>query len=96
MLWILCILIGLILGQYIRLDVNPKALDFAHTVWEVLKTLDIKGAIANLQMSPLPRQVETALDRAEVTTATEHTEKTPKAIAAKTAKQSEKLTIKAE
>jgi hypothetical protein len=95
---LIAILTGIILGQYIHLDVNPKALAFARTVWATIKGIDIKGAIEYVRLGPLERKVKAAFEQleAEVATAAETADKAPKAIAVKTAKQSEKLAIKAE
>ncbi|NJM47518.1 MAG: hypothetical protein HC860_16255 [Alkalinema sp. RU_4_3] len=86
---LIAILAGIILGQYIRLDVNPKALDVARTLWAKLAAIDIKGAIEYARMGPLQRKVHDVFEQldAEAIAAIEPTEKTPKAIAARTAKQ---------
>jgi hypothetical protein len=95
---LIAILTGIILGQYIRLDVNPQALAFARNIWATIKGLDIKGAIEYVRLGPLERKVKAAFEQleAEVATAAETADKAPKATAAKTAKHSEKLTVKAE
>jgi hypothetical protein len=95
---LIAILAGIILGQYIRLDVDFKAIAFARTVWAAIKGIDIKGAIEYARMGPLQRKVHDTFKQldAEAATATETTDKTPKATADKTAKHSEKLTVKAE
>lgn len=95
---LIAILAGIILGQYIRLDVNPKAIDFIRNTWATVRSIDIKGAIEYARMGPLQRKVHDAFKQldTEAVTHTEPTDKTPKAVAAKTAKQSEKLTVKAE
>jgi hypothetical protein len=95
---LIAILTGIILGQYIRLDVDSKALAFARTVWAALKGIDIKGAIEYARMGPLQRKVHDTFKQldAEAATATETTVKPVQSPAAKTAKQSEKLTVKAE
>jgi hypothetical protein len=95
---LVAILAGIILGKYIRLDVNPQAITFARTVLDALKGIDIKGAIEYVRLGPLERKVKAAFEQleAEVATAAETADKAPKAIASKTAKHSEKLTVKAE
>jgi hypothetical protein len=95
---LIAILTGIILGQYIRLDVNPQAIAFARAVWAALKGIDIKGAIEYVRLGPLERKVKAAFEQleAEVATAAETADKAPKPVAAKTAKQSERLTVKAE
>jgi hypothetical protein len=97
-MFLIAILTGIILGQYIRLNVDSTAIAFARTVLDALKGIDIKGTIEYIRLGPLERKVKAAFEQleAEVATAAETTDKTPKATAAKTAKQSEKLTVKAE
>jgi hypothetical protein len=92
---LIAILTGIILGQYIRLDVNPKALDFARTIWAFLTT-EAPAIIGKTHDRFLLNKLAHAFPAVEVAAATEPTDKAPKAVAAKTAKHSEKLTVKAE
>jgi hypothetical protein len=82
---LIAILTGIILGQYIRLDVDSKAIDFARSAWTTIKGLDIKGAIEYARMGPLQRQVYDTFKQldAEAIAPTETTDKAPKAIAAR-------------
>jgi nitroreductase len=57
---ILCILLGLIAGQYIKLAVDPTLIDFFRRAWSsmVLKAPEVKEAIATLSMGPLQKRVK--------------------------------------
>jgi hypothetical protein len=94
---LIAILTGIILGQYIRLDVDSKAIAFARTVWATIKSIDLKGAIEYVRLGPLERKVKAAFEQleAEVATAAETAENAPKSVAAKTAKDSDKTTAQA-
>ncbi len=92
---LIAILAGIILGQYIRLDVNPKALDFARTVWAFLTT-EAPAIIGKTHDRFLLNKLTHAFPTVEGAIAAKPTVKTGQSIAAKTAKQSEKLTVKAE
>jgi hypothetical protein len=94
---LIAILAGIILGQYIRLDVNPKAIDFARAAWTFFTT-EAPAIIGKTHDHFLLNKLNAAFPAAESapTTADKVTVKPVQSIAAKTAKQSEKLTVKAE
>jgi hypothetical protein len=62
---ILPILLGLIAGQYIKLTVDPKAIEMLRRAWAWLKDLDILGAIEQLRMGPLETKVARAFQQLE-------------------------------
>jgi hypothetical protein len=60
---ILPILLGLIAGQYIKLTVDPKAIEMLKRTWAWLKDLDILGAIEQLRMGPLESKLDKAFQQ---------------------------------
>jgi hypothetical protein len=90
---LIAILAGIILGQYIRLDVNPKAFAFARTVWAFLTT-EAPAIIGKTHDRLLLNKLAHAFPAVEVAAA-KPTVKAGQSIAAKTAKDSDKTTAQA-
>jgi hypothetical protein len=90
---LIAILAGIILGQYIRLDVNPKALDFARTIWAFLTT-EAPAIIGRTHDRFLLNKLTHAFPAVEDAAAAP-TVKTGQSIAIKTAKDSDKTTAQA-
>jgi hypothetical protein len=91
---LIAILAGIILGQYIRLDVNPKALAFARTVWAFLTT-EAPAIIGRTHDRLLLNKLAHAFPAVEVAIAAKPTVKAGQSIAIKTAKDSDKTTAQA-
>jgi hypothetical protein len=90
---LIAILAGIILGQYIHLDVNPKALAFARTVWAFLTT-EAPAIIGKTHDRFLLNKLAHAFPAAEDAAVTP-TVKTGQSIAANAARDSDKTMVQA-
>ncbi len=88
---LIAILVGIILGQYIRLDVNPKALDFARTVWAFLTT-EAPAIIGQTHDRFFVNKLTHTFPAVEGAIAAKPTVKTGQSIVTTTAKDSDKTT----
>jgi hypothetical protein len=60
-----CILLGLALGQFVKIQLDHKLTNFARHVWAWLLSLDIPLAIEWVRMGPLQRKMAATFDELE-------------------------------
>jgi hypothetical protein len=65
MLLIIAILIGIVAGQFVKIQLDHKLTNFARHVWAWLLSLDIPRAIEWLRMGPLQRRMAATFDELE-------------------------------